>query len=113
MATFGGQVVEGHPNGLIRAIYYDGSIYEGQATRSGPHGWGRKIFAVRKVPKEMRNKQIVCNCENKEFTKDYDPTKKKQDSTEEAERNTNLGDKIGKKINEMKKAKGKNVMFES
>ena len=35
------------PNGIIRAVYYDGSIYEGQATKSGRHGWGRLIYATR------------------------------------------------------------------
>ena len=52
-AIFGGQQVEGQPNGVIRAVYYDGSIYEGQATSLGPHGWGRKIFAKRKIPGKL------------------------------------------------------------
>jgi len=45
---------------MIRAVYYDGTIYEGQATKNGPHGWGRMIYARRKVPKALRKEFVVC-----------------------------------------------------
>ena len=43
-------------------MHYDGTIYEGQANKNGPHGWGRKIFVKRKkLGKMFENKEFVCH----------------------------------------------------